>query len=187
MDYFKLYAGFLEKSFSLEKKLKVIADCSNGTSGLALKELGAIPNLELILINDNPDPEFPAHGPNPLKEGSTKQLAEKVVKQGADFGAAFDADGDRAFFIDEKGEILSSFMIAVLLFKHRRAPFVTDELVYKSLEHLGVFKNGEVLRSKIGTFNVKSLLREKGASTAAEYSGHYYFDDFFKNDSGISP
>jgi phosphomannomutase len=185
MDYFPLYADFIKKGFSLDKKLKIVADCSNGTTGLVLKELKDIPNLELIVINDTPDPEFSAHGPNPLIAGATNQLAAEVIKQQADFGVAFDADGDRAFFVDEKGELMPSYMICVLLFKHRKPPYVADEWVYKSLQSLKLFTDQELLRSKVGTFYVKSKLRAQGASTAGEFSGHYYFDDFFKNDSGI--
>lgn len=187
MDYLSLYTDFLKKHIDLKRPLTVVADASNGTTGPELQKLKslAIPNLNLIIINDNPDPEFPAHGPNPLKSGATAQLAAQVLETGADFGAAFDADGDRAFFVDEKGETLPSHASSLIIFKHYQPPYVTDELVYNALSHMHVFKPEDIVPSRVGTYYVKETMARVHATSAAEFSGHYYFKDFFGSDSGI--
>ncbi|MDQ3014510.1 MAG: hypothetical protein M3Q73_01450 [bacterium] len=184
-NYFTIYADFLNTHINVKEKLKVVCDSSNGTTGSVLRELKNIPNLELTLINDIADPEFPAHGPNPLLAGGTKQLGEKVIEIGADFGVAFDADGDRAFFVDEKGELIPSYIACMLLFKHFKPPYVADEWVYKSLEYIKAFPDNELIRSKVGTRFLKEKIIEHKANTAGEFSGHYYYSDFFGSDSGI--
>lgn len=186
-EYLKIYTDFLAEHISLKKPLKIVFDCSSGTEGAVVKSLQArnIPNLELIIINDTPDSDFKSHGPNPLLPGASDQASAKVLETKADFGVIVDADADRAFFVDNTGTMLSSFMIAVLLFKHFKAPYVADEWVYKSLEHMKLFSQEELFPSKVGTRFVKEVLKEKDATVAAEFSGHYYFKDFFGSDSGI--
>jgi phosphomannomutase len=186
-DYIKIYTDFLESHISLKKPIKIVCDCSNGTEGRTLEYLkkSNIPNLEIIPINDTPDPDFPAHGPNPLIAGATDQATKKVLETGADFGVIFDADADRAFFVDDKGETLPSFMIAILLFKNHTPPLVADEWVYQSLRHMNIFSEKDLIPSRIGTRYVKEVLKDARGSVAAEFSGHYYFKDFFNSDSGI--
>ncbi|MBA3551019.1 hypothetical protein H0W32_02325 [Patescibacteria group bacterium] len=186
MDYIQIYADFLKKSVALSKPLKVVCDSSNGSAGVVIKKLkDMIPDMEIISIHDDPDPDFKAHGPNPLNAGATDDASKKVLETGADFGAIFDADGDRAFFVDNEGVMLPSFMTATLLFKNNEAPYVADETVFKSLEHLKVTDSKLLVPSKVGSFYVKQVLKETHASVGAEFSGHYYFKDFFGADSGI--
>ncbi len=186
MDYVSLYTNFIKKHTKLERPLSIVCDCSNGATGEILKKL--LPELGLnnyTLLNENPDPEFPAHGPNPMLPGVLDGLCKTVVEKKADFGVAFDADGDRAFFIDEKGNVLTSIAIAALLFRHSEAPFVADELVYQALHHMKLFKHGELHPSRVGVFFIKQVMKQVQATTGAEFSGHFYFKDFFGADSGI--
>lgn len=183
--YIGIYADFLKKHARVKRPLKVVCDCSDGTAGIVLKALHGIENLEMILINDVPDPDFPSHGPNPLVTGALDELSRRVTQEKADIGVAFDADGDRAFFVDDAGTVLSSFQISVLLFRNAKPPYVADETVYKSLEHMAIFPKEAVLPSKVGSYFVKEVLKRSGASVGAEFSGHYYFKDFFGADSGV--
>src|ERR1035437_2042305 len=106
MNYVSKYCDFLKEHAKIRRPLHVVCDVSNGATGLVLKMLTDISNLKLTLINDEPNPDFPAHGPNPLAPGATDMLAKKVLEVNADFGVAFDADGDRAFFVDKQGKPL---------------------------------------------------------------------------------
>ena len=90
MNHSEKYINFLEKYANIQRPLTVVCDGSNGTTGIILEKLNNIPNLKLIPINTNPDPEFPAHGPNPLMPGATDMLSQKVLEVKADFGVAFD-------------------------------------------------------------------------------------------------
>ncbi len=186
-NYTEIYADFLKSHIALKKPLKIVCDSSNGPAGMVIQTLQKlnVPNLELISINDTPDPDFPAHGPNPLKDNATDQASKKVLELGADFGVIFDADGDRAFFVDEKGTMLPSFMTSILLFKINKPPFIADELVYKSIQHVGVIPLESVVPARVGSRFIKEELKAHHASAGAEFSGHFYFKDFFGADSGI--
>ncbi|MCC2630227.1 MAG: phosphomannomutase, phosphomannomutase [Candidatus Paceibacter sp.] len=183
--YLDAYTAFLKSHVLLKKPLTVVADPSNGTAGIVLEKLIGLPNLTLKLINNTPDGDFPAHGPNPLEKGGTDSLSIAVLEHKADFGVAFDADGDRAFFVDNTGKVLHGFQTCLLLFKNNEPPYVGDEFVYQSIKHLHLYSDKELIGSKVGTRYVKEAIKEHKASIGGELSGHYYFDKFFGLDSGI--
>ena len=179
MDYTSKYAEFLKKHVDIKRPLKIICDASNGTAGMVLEKLSGTSNLETVLINATPNPEFPAHGPNPLITGATDMLSKKVLETNADFGVAFDADGDRAFFVDNEGKLISSFVIAAFLFNHSTPPFITDQLLYLSLTTTGLLKESDVVPDHVGSFFIKQAMRTNNALLGAEFSGHFYFKEFF--------
>lgn len=185
MNYIAQYVEFLKKHADIKRSLKIVCDVSNGTTGIVLERLTDVPNMELILINAIPDPEFPAHGPNPLLEGATDMLCKKVLEAGADFGVAFDADGDRAFFVDNEGKLLPSFVTAAIWFGHSKPPFVTDEIDYLSLTTTNIFKKQDIVPSHVGTIFIKDAMEKNKALLGAEFSEHFYFREFFGLDSGI--
>lgn len=186
MDYLKLYADFLGRYLKPKRPLKIVFDCSNGTTGLVLEKLFADQqNCETTLLNKRPDGNFPAHGPNPMAEGAMDGLGREVAEKKADLGAVFDADGDRVFFVDDAGRKIEPAAAILLLgsrFKGAIAlpvnigPFVREQLA----------ANGhETIDARVGHYFMKKLLKEKGSAFAAEQSGHYYFEHFFSLDSGI--
>lgn len=185
MDYVSKYAEFLKGHADVKRPLKIVCDASNGATGIVLEKLINIPNMELIPINATPDPEFLAHGPNPLIAGATDMLAQKVLETNADFGVAFDADGDRAFFVDNQGKLLPSFVTAAIWFSHSTPPFVADELVYLSLTTSGISEENEIVPARVGSIFIKEAMQKSNALLGAEFSGHFYFKDFFGIDSGI--
>lgn len=181
--FLNLYARYLENQADLGKPLKVVLDCSNGPAGLVLKKL-KIPEAKFVVLNSRIDGRFPAHGPNPLAARSIDQAAEEVRKREADLAVVFDADADRAIFVDNQGRRLPSYVIAFLLSSVQKPPFVADIYVFQSLECIGLLKK-KAYPSKVGTLNIKNEMYRRRASFGAEYSGHFYFKDFSYNDSGI--
>ena len=106
------YGFFLEKQVDKIKKLKIVVDACNSVGS---KEISFIENkINLIRLNFELDGNFPAHGPNPLKEENIKELCKKVKKEKADLGIAFDGDADRVVFIDENGNAIKSDYIFAL-------------------------------------------------------------------------
>ena len=185
MDYVSKYAEFIKKYADIKRPLKIVCDASNGTAGIVLEKLADIPNMEMSLINAAPDPEFSAHGPNLLVAGAMDPLSREVLQTGADFGVAFDADGDRAFFVDNEGKPVPSFIIAAFWFSRSAPPFVADELIYLSLTTSGILKESEIIPTRVGSIFIKEAVGKTGATLGAEFSGHFYFKDFFGLDSGI--
>ena len=98
------------------KKLNggIVIDVSNGSSGMVFRRLVDVLGMDALILNEDPDGNFPHHDPNPLKEESKKQAAEAVVKRGAAFGVVLDGDGDRILFVDEKGRGIENYFLPVL-------------------------------------------------------------------------
>ena len=185
MNYVSEYAEFLKGHADIKRPLKIVCDASNGSTGIILEKLVGITNAEFILINTAPDPEFPAHGPNPILDGATDMVSKKILEIGADFGVVFDADGDRAFFVDNKGRLLPSFVTAAIWFNRSTPPFIAEEITYLSLTTSGICKEQDIIPTRVGSIFLKEAMRNNGASLGAEFSGHFYFKDFFGLDSGI--
>ncbi|KKU94475.1 MAG: Phosphomannomutase [Candidatus Jorgensenbacteria bacterium GW2011_GWA1_48_13] len=181
MNYANLYVNFLEKQANVKRQLKAVLDCSNGPAGLVLKKL-KIPNAQLIILNSKIDGRFPAHGPNPLKARALGDVKREVKKQKADLGIVFDADADRAVFVDNLGRTAPVHAIAYLLSLKTKPPYVGDLYVAQTLKHLKLLS---IRESPVGTYFVKKTMKRIGATLAAEFSGHYYFKEMKNADSGI--
>ncbi|MBI2591397.1 MAG: hypothetical protein HYW34_01840 [Candidatus Brennerbacteria bacterium] len=183
-NYFQLYVKFLNSFINIKKPLKVVFDCSNGTTGLVLNKLKVKSlKLNVVLINSRPDGNFSAHGPNPTAAGALKQLQKAVIQNKADLGAIFDADGDRAFFIDNKGRVVDSDVVAYLLIWYFKINNLKRELKVIADVRTGwlVKKNAvtnldfQLVESKVGHFFIKKLMKQKKIPLGCEQSGHYYF------------
>lgn len=198
MDYIKLYTDFLKKFLKPKKKIKVVFDCSNGVASLVLKKLFKSNQLiNCILINQRPDGRFPAHGPNPMLKGVLSQLQKEVKKQKADLGAAFDGDGDRVFFVDDRGRLIDPNESGYLLTQVFKPPYVVGVVSSQRLKQLTTNppshkatdgrgnKRPTTFISRIGHSFAKQLMRKKKANLGLEHSGHYFFKEFFYADSGI--
>lgn len=197
------------------RPLKVVFDCSNGATGIILEKLfqGKVKSgptrknirsggkVKGILINEKPDGNFPAHGPNPLVKNAMEQIKKSVLKHKADLGVIFDADGDRVFFVDDKGRFVNPDEIAYLLIwslKPKKIVYdvragwlirriMNNELRIKNKKGKTIIHNSKFIihESRVGHYFIKKLMREKDIEFGCEQSGHYYFKKFFYADSGI--
>ncbi|MEK7635851.1 MAG: hypothetical protein AAB405_02055 [Patescibacteria group bacterium] len=176
MNYIKIYVDFLKKRLHSDKKLKIVFDCSNGTTGLILKELFKTNSLiDYQLINQTPNGDFPAHRPNPLASNALNQLQQEVKKQKVDLGVIFDADGDRVFFIDNLGRFIDPDVISKLLIWHLKPKkIVIDSRTGWLVKRLAT-KDLRLTTSRAGHYFIKKLMQEIKADFGAEKSGHYYF------------
>ncbi len=190
-QYLNLYFNFLTKFIVLKRQLKVVFDASDGVMGPILKEiLPKINNLNYILINAKPNSNFPHHGPDPTKTKALSQLKNLVLKNKADLGIIFDSDGDRAIFVNKKGEKIETAFIGYLLIqsfqKQENIKVVLDIITYETLKYLNLLPKKYFL-SKIGTSFVKEKMKKNNADLGIENSGHFYFKEAnFKDDSLIA-
>lgn len=180
MNHITIYANFLKKFLKPARSLKVVFDCSNGATGLILKNLFKLLNFKTYkLINSVPDGHFLGHGPNPWAKGAMNQLQKEVLRQKADLGIIFDADGDRVFFIDNLGRIVEPDIIARLLIWQLHPKKVVYDIrtgwLVRKLEIESASWRIKLKISKVGHYFIKKLMRKIDADLGVEKSGHYYF------------
>lgn len=128
------------------------------------------------------DGTFPAHQPDPLQKATLVDLQKRVVEEHADLGLAPDGDGDRLFFIDEKGNIVPPTIITSLVAKellktHPGAKFLVDIRYILTPKKIIEENGGKMLVTKVGHAFITQGLGESGAIFAGESSGHYFFRD----------
>ncbi len=156
-------------SFEIKKyNLKVVVDTANSVSGLIVNRM--FRGVSLFHLFSELDGSFPNHEPNPLEEKNIKDLREKVLEYGADIGIAFDGDGDRVFFVDEKGELISSDLIIALIAK------LIDKKVLYDLRCSNIIKETarDSVMWRVGHSFIKKKMKDEDIFFGGEYSGHYY-------------
>lgn len=193
MDYLNSYAKFLTRFLKPSRRMKVVFDCSDGVTGPILRRIMNYESgIEFIILNAKPDGRFPHHGPNPLAAGASSELRHAILKHHAALGVLFDADGDRALFFDNRGEQIPPDMVAALL-APTRGPVMLDvrfgylaERLLLGRRSLGEGGRGRrIVRTPVGNIFIRKAMRRRKIAFAAEYSGHYYFREFFYAESGI--
>ena len=162
------------------KRLKIVADPGNAMGAQYVEALFEKIPGELIKMNFELDGSFPIHEPNPLKFETLSDLQRKVVEEKADLGIATDGDGDRLFFIDEKGKVVPSTSITSIVAREllKRYP---GELIYfdirdilgpqKIVEEFG--GRSEIVR--VGHAYITEAMNKTGGIFAGESSGHMFF------------
>ena len=187
VDY--LLARFPKKTFK-KRKLKVVIDAGNGMAGFTAPAVMKHLNIDLIPMYFELDGNFPNHEANPIESENLKDLQKKVKKEKADIGLAFDGDADRCFLVDEKGDLVNpsalTALIAVRELKSQPGSTIIYNLISsKAVAEVITENKGVGLRSRVGHSYIKSLMAESGAIFGGEHSGHFYFADFWRADSGM--
>jgi phosphomannomutase len=136
------------------------------------------------------DGTFPNHPADPLNPDNIVDLQRRVLEVGADVGLAFDGDADRVFLIDEKAQPLSgsttTAMVAQALLRRNPGASVLYNLICSKAVPEVIDENGGVaIRTRVGHSYIKQVMAETGAVFGGEHSGHYYFRDNYRADSGI--
>lgn len=164
------------------KKFKIVADTANAMGAQYIDALFKVVPADLITMNFEYDGTFPAHQPDPLQSETLVDLQKRVLDEKADLGLAPDGDGDRLFFIDEKGQIVPPTIITSIiakdLLKTHPGDTVLVDIRYlltpkKILEENG----GKMKVTKVGHAFITEGLHESGGVFAGESSAHYFFRD----------
>jgi phosphomannomutase len=168
----------------------VAVDAANGMGGKIVPAVfGRLP-CRVVPLYFELDGTFPNHPADPIQPENVRDLQDAVLRERADVGLAFDGDADRVFLIDEKAEPVSGSLTTALVAKQilSRNPGATivynvicSRVVREVIEENG----GTGVRSRVGHSFIKQLMAETGAVFGGEHSGHYYFKDNFRADSGI--
>jgi phosphomannomutase len=160
--------------------LRVAIDCGNGMAGVALEPLLARLPLRVERLYFEPDCTFPNHPADPLHLENLADLQRAVREHGADFGVAFDGDADRAIFVDERGDAVSSDLVTGLLARSQLSRAPGARILYDLRSSWATAEEiraagGVAEMCRVGHSFVKAAMREKDALFAGELSGHFYF------------
>jgi phosphomannomutase/phosphoglucomutase len=137
------------------------------------------------------DPTFPNHEPDPALKATVEILGERVRRERADVGFAFDGDGDRLGMVDEHGEVIWPDRYLILLARQvlERSPgakIIFDVKCSQALEEDIAAHGGQPIMWKTGHSYIKAKLHEVGGLLAGEMSGHVFFvENFYGFDDGV--
>jgi phosphomannomutase len=170
--------------------LTVVADAANGMAGLVLPTIFERLPVKLVGMYLELDGTFPNHPADPIQPQNQVDLRRVVTEHGADIGLAFDGDADRVFLVDERAEGVSGSLVTALVSEAmlEREPGAT--ILYNVICSWVVpevirERGGVPIRTRVGHSLIKKVMAETGAIFGGEHSGHYYFRDHYRADSGL--
>ncbi len=179
----KIYIKDLIKKNKLNKKIKVVVACGNGTAGMFAPEVLKGIGCDVIELDCELDFSFPKYNPNPEDLKMLHAISKCVKENNADIGFGFDGDGDRVGVIDEKGSEIFADKIGLLIArnlsgKHRKSKFIVD------VKSTGLYLKDEILLKndcktiywKTGHSHIKRKVNKEKALAGFEKSGHFFFN-----------
>jgi phosphomannomutase len=172
------------------RPLTVVADTANGMGGLVVPAVfDRLPITAHYLFREL-DGTFPNHPADPLNPENQRDLKAAVREHGADVGLAFDGDADRVFLIDEHAEDVSGSLLTALVAASMLRAEPGAKIVYNLICSWVVpetirANGGEPVRTRVGHSFIKQVMADTGAVFGGEHSGHYYFRENYRADSGL--
>ena len=172
------------------RPLRVVVDAGSGMAGLTAPAVLGQLDVELVDLYFDLDGSFPHHEANPIDPANLVDLQAKVRETGADIGLAFDGDADRCFLVDERGALVSPSVLTALiaareLIRDPGATIIHNLITSRGVPEIVRELGGKPVRTRVGHSYIKARMAETGAVFGGEHSGHFYFRDFWRADSGM--
>jgi phosphomannomutase len=170
--------------------LRIVADTANGMGGLVAPVVFEGLPFDVRILFGELDGTFPNHPADPIQTENLVALREAVLAGSADVGLAFDGDADRVFLVDEhaepvSGSLTTALVASSMLDKHPGSTVLYNCICSRVVPETIEAKGGTAVRTKVGHSFIKQVMAETGAIFGGEHSGHYYFRDNYRADSGI--
>ncbi len=170
--------------------LLVVADTANGMGGLVVPAV--FEGLPFVLDHLYPelDGTFPNHPADPLQPENLRDLQDRVLELGANVGMAFDGDADRMFLVDESsrpvsGSLTTAIIARTVLEREPGATIIHNLICSRTVPEAIAEAGGTAVRTQVGHSIIKQAMADTGAIFGGEHSGHYYFRDNYRADSGL--
>jgi phosphomannomutase len=187
------YAAYMKKlvpGIDSIRRLSVVVDAGNGMGGLTVPVVFDGLPVDLTPMYFELDGTFPNHEANPIEPENLRDLQAKVREVGADVGLAFDGDADRCFVVDERGDVVSPSVLTALIAVRELAKEPGSTVIHNLITSHAVPEivrehGGTPRRTRVGHSFIKATMAETGAVFGGEHSGHFYFRDFWRADSGM--
>ncbi|MEW6153315.1 MAG: phosphomannomutase/phosphoglucomutase [Actinomycetota bacterium] len=172
------------------RPLRVVADTANGMGGLVVPRVFDGLPFDLEVLFPELDGNFPNHPADPIQPENLKALQARVLESGADIGLAFDGDADRVFLVDDEAQPISgstttALVAKVVLAKNPGATIIYNLICSKAVPEVILENGGVPVRTRVGHSFIKAVMAEHDALFGGEHSGHYYFRDNYRADSGL--
>ncbi|MDQ3914918.1 MAG: phosphomannomutase/phosphoglucomutase [Actinomycetota bacterium] len=187
-DYAAHCRSFVDKE--ILRPLRVAVDAGNGMAGKTVPLVfGDLP-FDVVPLFFELDGTFPNHPANPIEPANLVDLQKAVRDERCHAGIAFDGDADRMFLVDETGELVSgstttALVAERLLRKHPGETVIYNLICSWAVPEVIAESGGRPVRTRVGHSFIKQVMAETGAIFGGEHSGHYYFRDNFRADSGM--
>jgi len=183
-NYQNIYKEDLIKKNKINKKIKAVVACGNGTAGIFAPDILRKIGCDVIELDCNLDWTFPKYNPNPEDLEMLHEISKAVKENNADVGFGFDGDGDRVGVIDDKGNEIFSDKIGLLIARnlsvsHKNSKFIVD------VKSTGLYANDKILKKnqcetiywKTGHSHIKRKVHDEKALAGFEKSGHFFFNE----------
>jgi phosphomannomutase len=172
------------------RPLTVVADTANGMGGLVVPPVFERLPMTLMHLFPELDGTFPNHPADPIDPENQRDLKREVLARHADVGLAFDGDADRVFLVDERAEGVSgsevtALVAAAMLDRHPGETVVHNLITSWAVPEVIREHGGVPVRTRVGHSFIKQVMAETGAIFGGEHSGHYYFRENYRADSGL--
>jgi phosphomannomutase len=172
------------------RPMTVAVDTANGMGGLVVPAVMARLPVTLHHLYAELDGTFPNHPADPLDPENQKDLKAAVLEHHADVGLAFDGDADRVFLVDEKAEDVSGSLLTALvaraMLRQEPGAKIVHNLICSWIVPESIRAEGGVpIRTRVGHSFIKQVMAETEAIFGGEHSGHYYFRNNYRADSGL--
>ena len=194
-DFQKIYKNDLINKNKINKKIKAVVACGNGTAGIFAPDILRGIGCEVIELDCKLDWSFPKYNPNPEDLKMLHEISRVVKDNSADIGFGFDGDGDRVGVIDNEGNEIFSDKIGLLIARnlshaHKNSKFVVDvkSTGLYSKDAILLKNNCETIYWKTGHSHIKRKVNTENALAGFEKSGHFFFNEplGFGYDDGIN-
>tara|TARA_B110001452_G_scaffold261926_1_gene261283 strand:+ start:91 stop:1545 length:1455 start_codon:yes stop_codon:yes gene_type:complete len=194
-EFQQIYKNDLIDKNKINKKIKAVVACGNGTAGVFAPDVLRGIGCEVIELDCKLDWSFPKYNPNPEDLEMLHEISKAVKDNNADIGFGFDGDGDRVGVIDNKGEEIFSDKIGLLIARnlastHKNSKFVVDvkSTGLYSKDSVLLKNNCETIYWKTGHSHIKRKVNKEKALAGFEKSGHFFFNQplGFGYDDGIN-
>ena len=175
---------------SAMRPLAVVADTANGMGGLVVPPVFERLPMTLVHLYPELDGTFPNHPANPIDPENQRDLKRELLSRTADVGLAFDGDADRVFLVDEhadgvSGSEVTALVATAMLERHPGAGIVYNLICSWAVPEVIRERGGEPIRTRVGHSFIKQVMADTGAVFGGEHSGHYYFRENYRADSGL--
>ena len=182
-NFQKIYKDDLINKNKINKKIKAVVACGNGTAGIFAPDILRGIGCEVIELDCNLDWNFPKYNPNPEDLEMLHAIAKAVKDNNADIGFGFDGDGDRVGVIDNDGNEIFSDKIGLLIArnlssKHKNSKFIVDvkSTGLYSKDKVLIENNCKTIYWKTGHSHIKRKVNTENALAGFEKSGHFFFN-----------